>query len=94
MGYLIQRQYSVTHVYLIRRQYTDHNYSLQGVLQLSLPPIMYYVNNFPKHRMVVMWLGMLVCTFSAIGAGFAETVSLRRDNVFSTKLILDSSLYN
>lgn len=45
-----------------------------GVLQLSLPPVMYYVNNFPKHRLPVMWLGCLICTFSAIGAGFATTV--------------------
>ncbi|KAG9519310.1 MFS general substrate transporter, partial [Aureobasidium melanogenum] len=44
-----------------------------GILQLSLPPVMYYVNNFPKHRVPVMWLGCLVCTFSAIGAGFAKT---------------------
>ncbi|KAH0380375.1 MFS general substrate transporter, partial [Aureobasidium melanogenum] len=44
-----------------------------GILQLSLPPVMYYVNNFPKHRVPLMWLGCLVCTFSAIGAGFAKT---------------------
>ncbi|THX59267.1 MFS general substrate transporter [Aureobasidium pullulans] len=44
-----------------------------GVLQLSLPPIMYYVNNFPGHRIAVMWAGCLVCTFSAIAAGFAKT---------------------
>ncbi|KAG9595156.1 MFS general substrate transporter, partial [Aureobasidium melanogenum] len=30
-----------------------------GILQLSLPPVMYYVNNFPKHRVPVMWLGCL-----------------------------------
>jgi hypothetical protein len=35
---------------------------------------MYYVNNFPKHRIPIMWLGCLICTFSAIGAGFAKTV--------------------
>ncbi|KAK5999450.1 hypothetical protein QM012_005451 [Aureobasidium pullulans] len=44
-----------------------------GILQLSLPPVMYYVNNFPKHRIPVMWMGCLVCTSSAIGAGFAKT---------------------
>ncbi|KAG9694157.1 MFS general substrate transporter, partial [Aureobasidium melanogenum] len=44
-----------------------------GILQLSLPPVMFYVNNFPKHRVPVMWLGCLICTFSAIGAGFAKT---------------------
>jgi hypothetical protein len=45
-----------------------------GVLQLSLLPVMYYVNNFPKHRIPIMWLGCLICTSSAIGAGFAKTV--------------------
>ncbi|KAH0284072.1 MFS general substrate transporter [Aureobasidium namibiae CBS 147.97] len=44
-----------------------------GVLQLSLPPVMYYVNNFPKHRIPIMWLGCSICAFSAIGAGFART---------------------
>lgn len=38
---------------------------------------MYYVNNFPKQRVPVMWFGCLVCTFSAIGAGFAKTVCRR-----------------
>lgn len=50
-----------------------------GVLQLSLPPVIYYVNNFPKHRIPVMWLGCLICTFSAIGAGFAKTVCKHSD---------------
>lgn len=50
---------------------------------------MYYVNNFPKHRMVVMWLGCFVCTISAIGASFAETVSLGRDSAIFNKSDVD-----
>lgn len=46
----------------------------QGVLQIALPPVIYYVNNFPKQRKLIMWLGCIICTVSAIGAGFATTV--------------------
>ncbi|GAB7354677.1 hypothetical protein MBLNU459_g5101t2 [Dothideomycetes sp. NU459] len=44
-----------------------------GVLQISLPFVIYYVNNFPRQRKTIMWLGCVLCTSSAIGAGFAKT---------------------
>ncbi|KAK2759175.1 hypothetical protein FQN54_003275 [Arachnomyces sp. PD_36] len=44
-----------------------------GVLQISLPFIIYGLNNFPRHRKNAMWLGCLICTVSPIGAAFTTT---------------------
>lgn len=48
--------------------------SLRVCYRISLPPIIYYVNNFPKQRKLIMWSGCLLCTGSAVGAGFSKTV--------------------
>ncbi|KAM5465038.1 hypothetical protein MauCBS54593_006671 [Microsporum audouinii] len=44
-----------------------------GILQISLPFIIYTLNHFPKQRKNAMWLGCLICTTSAIGAAFTTT---------------------
>ncbi|KUI59804.1 putative transporter ESBP6 [Cytospora mali] len=46
-----------------------------GVLQISLPPIIYTLNNFPSQRKNAMWLGCLICSGSAIGAAFTTSAS-------------------
>ncbi|KZF24039.1 MFS general substrate transporter [Xylona heveae TC161] len=44
-----------------------------GVLQIALPFIIYYLNFFQTHRIATMWLGCLICTASPIGAAFCKT---------------------
>ncbi|ROV93391.1 hypothetical protein VMCG_08398 [Cytospora schulzeri] len=46
-----------------------------GVLQISLPPIIYTLNQFPSQRKNAMWLGCLICSGSAIGAAFTTSAS-------------------
>ncbi|KZF18808.1 MFS general substrate transporter [Xylona heveae TC161] len=44
-----------------------------GVLQIVLPFIIYYLNYFQSHRKATMWLGCIICTVSPIGAAFCKS---------------------
>ncbi|KAI0003114.1 major facilitator superfamily domain-containing protein [Xylariaceae sp. FL0662B] len=44
-----------------------------GVLQISLPFIIYALNRFPNQRKNAMWLGCVICDLSPIGAAFTQT---------------------
>lgn len=46
------------------------------MLQLVLPPIMYFLNAYPQHRKNVMWLGNLICCLAPIAGGLSTTVSV------------------
>lgn len=46
------------------------------MLQIVLPPIMYFLNAYPKHRKNVMWLGNLICCLAPIAGGLSTTVSV------------------
>ena len=47
----------------------------QGVLQMSVPFVIYFINFNPKQRKNVMWLGCLICVLAPIGGAFSRTVS-------------------
>lgn len=53
-----------------RGLYTE---SFQGVLQITLPLIIYALNNFPSQRKNAMWLGCLICTLSPIAGAFTTS---------------------
>jgi MFS family permease len=49
---------------------------VQGLLQISMPFILYLLNYFPQHRKLTLWLGCFLCFASALGGAFARTVSV------------------
>ncbi|KAL8912811.1 MAG: hypothetical protein Q9171_002269 [Xanthocarpia ochracea] len=45
----------------------------KGVLQVSVPFVIYFNNYNPKQRKNTMWLGCLLCVASPIGGAYAKT---------------------
>jgi MFS family permease len=60
----------------------EYAHATQGMLQLVLPPIMYFLNAFPQHRKNVMWLGNLICCIAPIAGGLSTTVRLSTRKTF------------
>jgi hypothetical protein len=49
---------------------------IQGMLQISMPFILYWLNYYPVQRKLTLWAGCILCFVSALGGAFATTVSL------------------
>jgi hypothetical protein len=55
---------------------------IQGMLQIVLPPIMYFLNAYPQYRKKVMWLGNLICCLAPIIGGLSTTVSILMQMIY------------
>lgn len=56
------------------RAAADH--CVQGLLQISMPFILYWLNYYPVQRKLTLWAGCILCFLSALGGAFATTVRL------------------
>jgi hypothetical protein len=56
--------------------FEEYAHGMQGMLQLVLPPIMYFLNAYPQHRKNVMWLGNLISCVAPIAGGLSTTASV------------------
>jgi hypothetical protein len=59
---------------ITNRATADHHG--QGLLQISMPFILYWLNYYPVQRKLTLWAGCILCFLSALGGAFATTVRL------------------
>ena len=64
----------ITSTEFTHRAPADH--CVQGLLQISMPFILYWLNYYPVQRKLTLWAGCILCFLSALGGAFATTVRL------------------
>jgi hypothetical protein len=70
------------------------NRYVQGLLQISMPFILYWLNYYPVQRKLTLWAGCILCFLSALGGAFATTVGLASKWLQRTSLTTFDSLSN